>query len=115
MSVAVRSRLDAVAPTGLAAWVDGIDRDDAEALRCPVDRGDRPAVGGAVAQGASLRRRRRAAGCDSAFEHDLTLVTRNLRDVALTGVAAIDPVAGPRREGCLFLISANSFAPGALG
>lgn len=92
--VAMKRRSDARMAELLAAWVDGIEARFADRV-LPVDRPVARLWG-------ELSARRPLSVVDAliaatAIHHGLTLVTRNTRDVAFTGVRLVDPWAGGRR------------------
>jgi predicted nucleic acid-binding protein len=86
--VAARRRTDAQAADLIAGWVDDIEREFADRL-LPVDAaaariwGELSAVRSIPVVDTLI--------AATAIAHGLTLVTRNTRDVAATGVALFDP------------------------
>jgi len=89
--VAARRRVDPISADQLGGWVDGIETNFADRI-LPVD--------GAVARiWGELSARRSFPVIDTliaatAIARGLTLVTRNTRDVANTGVPLLDPWQG---------------------
>ena len=86
--VAAKHRTDPGAADQLGAWVDGIETDFADRV-LPIDA----AVArrwGELSAGRSLPVIDTLIAA-TALNHGLTLVTRNTRDVASTGVLLIDP------------------------
>jgi predicted nucleic acid-binding protein len=86
------ARRDAAAARSLSAWLDGLRRDFADRL-LPVDTDVAEAWG-------TLSALRSLPVVDAllvatARIHGLTLVTRNVKDIAGLGVAVIDPWASP--------------------
>jgi predicted nucleic acid-binding protein len=90
--VAMKRRNDPAAADRLAAWVDDIETLFADRL-LPVDAsvarrwGEMSATGPFPVIDALI--------AATALLHGLTLVTRNTRDVAATGVLLLDPWRGP--------------------
>jgi toxin FitB len=90
--VETKRRTDPIAAGRLAAWVDGIETTfadrvlplDAAAARC----------WGELSAGRSLPVNDTLIAA-TAIRHGLTLVTRNTRDIATTGVAFVDPWQPP--------------------
>lgn len=86
--VAAKRSLDSEAADRIAEWVDRLEAEFAERI-LPVDR--------AIARiWGEMSARRSLPVVDTliaatALAHDLTLVTRNVRDVAATGVNVINP------------------------
>lgn len=91
--IAQRARRDARAAARLAAWLDGIVMEHKSRILAvtrkvadvwgPLNVPDRlPTIDGLLAA--------------TAIVHDLTLVTRNIRDVARTGVRVLNPFDGER-------------------
>jgi predicted nucleic acid-binding protein len=90
----ILARRDARAASSLERWLAALERDHGERI-LPVDRlvavrwgaldasGPLPAIDGLLAA--------------TALVHDLVLVTRNVKDIARTGVARLDPFASTRR------------------
>ncbi|HVV93675.1 MAG TPA: type II toxin-antitoxin system VapC family toxin [Hyphomicrobiales bacterium] len=86
--VAIRRRSDPATADQLGAWVDGIETLFADRL-LPIDAAT-------AARWGELSAERSLPVIDTliaatAMACDLTLVTRNVRDVASTGVSLIDP------------------------
>ena len=86
--VAAKRRTDPNATDRLGAWVDGIETTFADRV-LPIDAATAQRWG-------ELSALRTLPVIDTliaatAMRHDLTLVTRNVRDVASTGVPLIDP------------------------
>jgi toxin FitB len=86
--VEAKRRTDPVAAHQLGAWVDGIETTFADRA-LPVDTA-------AARRWGELSAGRSLSVIDTliattAISHGLTLVTRNTRDVALTGVPLVDP------------------------
>jgi toxin FitB len=86
--VAARRRADSAVADRLGMWVDGIETTFAERV-LPVDMSV-ARVWGELSAGRSLPVIDTLIAA-TAMVHDLTLVTRNTRDVELTGVPLIDP------------------------
>ena len=89
--VEAKRRSDSVAATRLGAWVDDIETTFADRV-LPVD-------GAAARLWGELSARRSLPVIDTliaatAITRNLTLVTRNTRDVAATGVPLLDPWQG---------------------
>jgi predicted nucleic acid-binding protein len=89
--VAARQARDVAAAASLALWLDQLEAEYSDRV-IPVDR--------AIARiWGELSARQSLPVVDTliaatAITHDLTLVTRNVRDVAATGVAVLDPWQG---------------------
>jgi predicted nucleic acid-binding protein len=88
--VAARRRTDAETADRLAAWVDEIERNFADRV-LPVDAAVARVWGELSAAGALPVVDMLIAA--TAMTRGLTLVTRNTRDVAMTGVTVLDPWA----------------------
>jgi predicted nucleic acid-binding protein len=86
--VAARRRADSAAADRLGMWVDGIETTFADRV-LPVDMSV-ARIWGELSAGRSLPVIDTLIAA-TAMVHDLTLVTRNTRDVELTGVPLIDP------------------------
>lgn len=90
--VALRRRVDPVAAVELGAWVEGIEANFADRI-LPIDSAT-------ALRWAELSVGRSLPVIDmliaaAALNRDLTVVTRNTRDFASTGVLLLDPLAGP--------------------
>ncbi len=86
--VAARRRTDPIAAEGLGIWVDGIETMFADRI-LPVDA-TVARIWGELSAGRS-RPVVDTLIAATAVASGLTLVTRNTRDVAATGVALVDP------------------------
>jgi toxin FitB len=86
--VAARRRIDAVAADRLGIWVDSIETNFADHA-LPVDMAV-ARLWGELSAGRSLPVIDTLIAA-TAIVHRLTLVTRNTRDVELTGVPLVDP------------------------
>jgi predicted nucleic acid-binding protein len=86
--VAAKRRSDPAAADRLGAWVDGIETDFADRI-LPIDTATARRWG-ELSAGRSLPVTDTLIAA-TAIRHGLTLVTRNIRDVASTGVTLVDP------------------------
>ena len=89
--VAIKRRSDADAADRLGAWVDGIETVFADRV-LPIDAAV-ARLWGELSAGRNLPVIDTLIAA-TAMVHGLSLVTRNTRDVAATGVALVDPWRG---------------------